>query len=130
MNNKTTILKEYFLDLVKEHKAAGARLVVADKDNIFFNECFGMASIERNEETKENTVYRIASISKTIAAIALMQLVEQGKLDLDEDLGNIFGFPIRNPNFPDDVITVRMLTTQTSSILDGYDDEELDADIP
>lgn len=130
MNNKTTILKEYFLNLVKEHKAAGARLVVTDKENIFFNECFGMASIERNEETKENTVYRIASISKTIAAIALMQLVEQGKLDLDEDLSNIFGFPIKNPNFPDDVITVRMLTTQTSSILDGYDDEELDADIP
>lgn len=130
MYEKKEILKKYFLEMSKEHNACGTRLVVANKDEIFFNECYGMASIERGEETEKDTIYRIASISKTIAAIGLMQLVEQGKLDLDEDLSNIFGFPVRNPNFPEDKITVRMLTTQTSSIIDGYDDEELDADIP
>lgn len=130
MKEKCQELKNYFLEMSKEHYASGSRLVVANKDEIFFDECYGMSSIERNEETTKETVYRIASISKTIAAIGLMQLVEAGKVNLDDDLSDIFGFKIRNPKYPDVKITVRMLTTQTSSILDGYDDEELDADIP
>ena len=44
-------LKKLFNDLCKEHYASGARLVIANEEKFLLNECFGMASIERNEET-------------------------------------------------------------------------------
>src|SRR3546814_241981 len=51
-----------------------------------------------------------------------MQLVEAGKLSLDDDVGELIGFPVRNPNYPDSVITLRMALSHTSSISDknGY----------
>ena len=65
------------------------------------------------------TLYRIASISKMMTTLALMRLIEDGKLALDTDLGDYFGFPIRNPAFPARTVTLRMLLTHTSSLRDG-----------
>lgn len=48
-----------------------------------------------------------------------MRLVEQGKLDLDRDVSDYLGFTLRNPNYPDQAITTRMLLSHTSSIQDG-----------
>jgi CubicO group peptidase (beta-lactamase class C family) len=68
------------------------------------------------------TLYRIASISKMMTTLGLMMLVEQGKLALDADAGGYLGFPLRNPHFPDRVVTLRTLLTHTSSLRDdaGY----------
>ncbi|MBO4780119.1 MAG: beta-lactamase family protein, partial [Selenomonadaceae bacterium] len=49
----------------------------------------------------------------------VMRLVEQGKLNLDEDVGKYLGFELRNPNQPQKKITVRMLASHTSSLRDG-----------
>jgi CubicO group peptidase (beta-lactamase class C family) len=68
------------------------------------------------------TLYRIASISKMMTTLGLMMLVEQDKLALDTDAGHYLGFALRNPNFPDRVVTLRTLLTHTSSLRDeaGY----------
>ena len=68
------------------------------------------------------TLYRIASISKMMTTLGLMMLVEQDKLALDTDAGDYLGFPLRNPHFPDRVVTLRALLTHTSSLRDeaGY----------
>lgn len=65
---------------------------------------------------------RIASISKMVVSIAVMRLVEQGKVDLDKDVGEHLGRPIRNPAYPDRAISLRMLMSHTSSLTDdaGY----------
>lgn len=62
---------------------------------------------------------RIASISKLVVAIGVMQLVEQGKIDLDGDVSALLGWPLRNPDFPQSIITARQLLAHTSSIRDG-----------
>lgn len=62
---------------------------------------------------------RIASISKLVATIGLLRLVEAGKVSLDADVSDYLGFPLRNPNFPDDRITLRMVLSHTSSIRDA-----------
>jgi len=64
-------------------------------------------------------MYKIASISKTITATALMILYEKGLFQLDEDISDILGYKIRNPHFPLIPITPRMLLSHTSSIQDG-----------
>lgn len=68
-----------------------------------------------------NTRYRVASISKLVTTIGAMQLVEAGKLDLQQDISDYFGFPIRNPHYPQTPITTEMLLNHTSSIRDDGD---------
>lgn len=65
------------------------------------------------------TKFRVASISKTVTALAVMQLVERGLLDLDADVSDVLGWRLRNPHWPDAPITPRMLLTHTSSLRDG-----------
>src|SRR5690348_16839624 len=63
-----------------------------------------------------NTLFRVASVSKFVTALGTMKLVEQGKLSLDADIGEVLGYRLRNPHFPDQPITLRMLLTHTSSL--------------
>ena len=64
---------------------------------------------------------RIASISKLVTALGVMRLVDTGKLDLDRDVSDYLGYPLRNPAFPDKKITLRLLLSHQSSLLDGAD---------
>lgn len=68
------------------------------------------------------TLFRIASISKTMTMLGLLRLVEAGKVDLDADVSRYLGFPLRNPHFPERAITLRQLVTHRSSLRDegGY----------
>ncbi len=65
---------------------------------------------------------RIASITKLPVALGVIRLVEQGRLDLDEDVSNHLGWTLRNPAFPDHPITLRLLLSHRSSLRDdsGY----------
>lgn len=72
-----------------------------------------------NIPVDENTRFRIASISKVFTAVGIMKLVEAGKIDLDADISKYLGFELKNPNYPDKVITARMLLSHTSSLRDG-----------
>lgn len=67
----------------------------------------------------EDTLFRIASVSKVVTTIGLMRLVEEGKVDLDRDVSAWLGFPLRNPDFPDVPITLRMLLSHTATLSDG-----------
>jgi CubicO group peptidase (beta-lactamase class C family) len=66
-----------------------------------------------------DTMYRIASVSKMMTTFGLMKLVEDKQLELDADVGRYLGYPLRNPAFPAQPITLRMLLTHTSSLRDG-----------
>jgi len=83
---------------------------------------FGMRSLEQQLPADANTLYRIASISKLMTTLGLLRLVEAGKLDLDADVSRYLGFQLRNPHFPDDVISLRLLLSHRSSLRDdgGY----------
>lgn len=64
---------------------------------------------------------RIASVSKLVTALGVMRLVDAGKLDLDRDVSDYLGYPLRNPAFPDRQITLRLLLSHQSSLLDSDD---------
>lgn len=64
---------------------------------------------------------RVASISKLVTAIAVMRLVDEGRIDLDKDIGDYLGFAVRNPAFPDRPVTLRHLLSHTSGIRDSID---------
>jgi CubicO group peptidase (beta-lactamase class C family) len=66
----------------------------------------------------DDTLFKVASVSKFVTTLGAMKLVEQGKLSLDADISDVLGYRLRNPHFPDRPITLRMLLTHTSSLRD------------
>ncbi|MCE5255637.1 MAG: beta-lactamase family protein, partial [Spirochaetaceae bacterium] len=72
-----------------------------------------------DEPVDSETRWRVASISKPITTLGVLHLVEQGLLDLDADVSDCLGYPLRNPNFPDRPISLRMLLSHTSSLRDA-----------
>jgi CubicO group peptidase (beta-lactamase class C family) len=82
---------------------------------------FGWRSVELKLPADGLTLYRIASVSKLVTAIAVMQLVEAGRLALDTDVSPALGFALRHPAHPHAPITVRMLMSHTSSLRDPDD---------
>jgi CubicO group peptidase (beta-lactamase class C family) len=68
-----------------------------------------------------DSVYIVGSIQKPFTASAVLQLVERGLLDLDEDVSAYVPFPVRHPRHPDTPITIRRLLTHQSGL--GADTE-------
>lgn len=81
----------------------------------------GFADPATGREATPDDPVRIASVSKLVVAIGVMKLAEQGSLGLDEDVSRYLDWPMRNPAFPDQPISLRMLLTHTSSLRDGDD---------
>lgn len=62
----------------------GARVLIAKKGQIFYNKSFGNLTYEGDDSVEENTIYDLASVTKTMATtLAVMKLVEEKKLDID-----------------------------------------------
>lgn len=105
-------------EFIKQFEMVGSNVVYLSHDNHFEQVSTGFSSLENNTLSNKNSIYRIASISKVIVAIGVLKLVDDKMLDLDEDISNYLGFDVRNPYHPEDIITIRHLMTQTSSISD------------
>jgi CubicO group peptidase (beta-lactamase class C family) len=69
-----------------------------------------------------DSVYIVGSISKTFTATAILQLYEDGLIDLDEDINEYLPFPVRHPKFPDEPITVEKLLTNRSGLAMDIDE--------
>lgn len=93
---------------------------VVKKDSILYSGAMGYADEDANRLATHDTRYLVASISKTITAVAAMQLVEQNLIGLDDDINQYLPFSVRNPSFPNDAITLRMLLAHRSSISDAF----------
>ncbi|NJO92597.1 MAG: serine hydrolase, partial [Chloroflexia bacterium] len=83
----------------------------------------GLRNLSDSLPVTEKTLFRVASISKTVTATAVMQLVEKGAINIDVDINYYLKKGIRNKYFPDNIITPRMLLSHTSSVYDGPDYE-------
>lgn len=77
----------------------------------------GAADVARGVAASADTPFEAASIAKTIIATCVMQLVDEGRAELDADVGALVGFPVANPRHPGP-ITLAHLLTHTSSIVD------------
>lgn len=100
-------------------KVPGLGVIVFRGGAEIFSAFHGLRSIAPAKPVTRHTRFRAASVSKLFTIFSIMQLVEQGKLALDEDAGKYLGFRLRNPACPQKKITVRMLAAHTSSLRDG-----------
>jgi CubicO group peptidase (beta-lactamase class C family) len=100
-------------------KVPGAAVLIIRDGQIELAKGYGLADPETGRAVTPDTMFTIASISKTVTATALMTLYEQREFSLDDDINPYLPFEVRNPNFPDVPITFRMLLSHTSSIKDS-----------
>ena len=102
--------------------AAGAYAWLSfDRAGVRRSGASGMADRALNRPLTIADPVRIASVSKLFVALGVMRLVEQGKLDLDADVSEQLGWRLRNPAFPDEKITLRLLLSHQSSLRDEID---------
>ena len=108
--------------LMEDYGNVGIAAAVVKDGEIIYTGAVGHKDLETQEPLKADDLFRIASISKSFTATSLMQLIEEGVLSLDDDVSDLIGFPVRNPNYPDIPITLRMILSHTSSMSDrnGY----------
>ncbi len=119
MNNT---LKQKLDNIAKEANAVGISALICNPKGIMEEYFYGKRDLEKDLDTKQGTIYRIASISKVVVAMGIMLLHDEGKLDIYEDISKYLGYTVRNPYFKEVPITVEMVMTQTSSLCDGEDE--------
>lgn len=95
--------------------------IAFNADRVTGERVHGLANLETGRRVTADDPVRIASISKLVVAIAVLRLVESGALDLDADVSDRLGWPLRHPRHPARPITLRMLLSHRSSIVDGID---------
>ena len=112
-------------ELMRKHKVQGLSLALVDDQDVVWAEGFGWADREGRLPATPETVYKVGSITKLFTATAVMQLVEQGKVDLDRPVRDYvpeFSIRPRSPGGPP--VSVRMLMTHHAGLpsddLDGF----------
>jgi len=111
---------EVFIEnYMSDNHVPGLVVSVVKGDKVIWSMASGYADIENNIPMSLNSLMNIGSISKTITATAVLQLWEKGLIDLNTDINKYLPISIRNPDFPDEPITVHQILTHTSSIKDG-----------
>jgi N-acyl-D-amino-acid deacylase len=86
-------LDRLMIDFMKDHRVPGAALAVTRAGRLVYARGFGLADRERGEKVAPDSLFRIASVSKPITAVAVLQLVEQKKLELTARVCEVLRLP-------------------------------------
>lgn len=120
LNAQYKALEASIDSLLQPGDITGFSAVLLKENKVVWSMVRGKADIENKIPVTENTLFTLASLTKSVTGAALMQLFEKGAFALDDDINSYLPFKIRNPNFPDIPITFRMLFTHTSSLTDVW----------
>lgn len=98
----------------------GGVVLVRRGDEILLRKAFGMADVENGVAMRPDAVFRLASVSKQLTAMAVLTLVHAGKLELDQTVGSV------DPSLPAAIakVSLRQLLTHTSGIKNISEIEE------
>ncbi|MDR0230383.1 MAG: beta-lactamase family protein [Flavobacteriaceae bacterium] len=117
---KSALIEDFYNKNINKDNYTGSFLV-AKNGQILYENYSGFANRKNNEPVDENTPLHVASVGKVVTAVTVLKLVDQGKVNLDQPVGEIIeGFPYSN-------ITVRLLLNHRSGLkYYGYYDKTWD----
>ena len=109
---------EFIKSEMQKQKIPGVSLAVVKNGKIIFVKGYGLANVEHQVLVKPETIFQSGSVGKQFTATAIMMLVEEGKINLDEKIGTYLG------DVPDSWknITIRQMLSHTSGMTDYPDD--------
>ena len=112
-------LDQRLAEVFRTENVPGATVAIVENDAVVFTKAYGLADVARQAPATPDTVFRAGSISKSIVGIAVMMLVEEGKLDLDAKLAELAPeIRFRNAWEASDPVRVAHLMEHTT----GFDD--------
>lgn len=104
-------------ELMQKHKIVGLQLAVIKNNKIVKSSNYGLSNIQDSIAVDNKTVFSINSMTKAFTGVAIMQLVESGKLNLEDPISKYLdSLPNTWRN-----ITIKQITTHTSGIPDIFD---------
>jgi CubicO group peptidase (beta-lactamase class C family) len=108
-------------DAAKQASDAPAFAVAIEQGgDVVWSRAWGMADLASETQATPDTPFSIASVSKAVLGVAVMQVVESGKVALNTPIGSLpLPFPVVHPRHEQNAITLEHLTTHSSGIRDG-----------
>lgn len=117
-----------FADIAEKYTAMGAQMALIRDGRVTRLDSYGWADLGYRQMS-DSTAIRTASLSKVVLAVNAFRLQEQGVVDLNRDISEYWGFPVRNPAYRDTPISLYDLFSETSSFVyidpAGYDLEKM-----
>ena len=107
-------------ELMSAGRLPGLSAAVVRGSEVVWSRAWGLANIAAGRRVTPDTLFMLASVSKTVIATAVLQAIEEDLFELDTDVNDVLPFSVRNPVHPGVPITVRELLTHTSSIRDNW----------
>ena len=122
--NNPDVIEVFFDGIIdtymKENKSPSGTISIVYRDQIIFSKGYGYQNIEKNiPVVADQTMFRPGSVSKLFTWTAVMQLKEQGKLDLDTDVNTYLKTFAIKDTYPGKPITLRHILTHTAGFEDG-----------
>jgi CubicO group peptidase (beta-lactamase class C family) len=111
-------LERFVRRQMREAVTPGIAVATVRGDEVVSTFEAGWADIENSIHVDVDTVFMLASVSKTVTCAGVMTLVEDGRLDLDTNVNDYLPFDVEIPAAPGVAVTTRMLLTHTSAIRD------------
>ena len=99
----------------------GLSAAIVINDTVLWQNAYGYGNIEEDKHVDNDTLFKIASVSKTITATTLMQLYEKNYFDLFDPINDYLPFNVIHPLYPSKDITFHMLLTHSSGINDNWE---------
>lgn len=124
INNSTkniTEIDDFIVNEMQIKHIPGLSASIVIDDTVVWQNVYGYANIEQSINVVNETLFKIASVSKTITASALMQLYEQDYFELYDPINNYLPFNVIHPLYPTKDITFHMLLTHSSGIMDNWE---------
>jgi len=117
MQPATAKLDAFIRKKIKNEGIPGMTVAVTDRDRILWRREYGYANADRRRPVDANTLFQIGSISKSFASIALLQLVERGKVDLHRPVRHYLPWlEVKSKHRP---ITLHHLLSHTAGMVTG-----------
>lgn len=107
------------LTLMKINRIPSVVTCIVKDEKVVWSNGYGFSDYLKLNRASTDDIYMVASLSKVVVAIAILQLHEKGLVNIDDDINEYLPFNIRNPKYPDTPITLRMLLAHQSSLYES-----------
>ncbi|MFK8001078.1 MAG: serine hydrolase domain-containing protein [Polyangiales bacterium] len=109
----------FFESQMREGRLPGLAVAVVGPEGILWSSTYGVSDVATGELVQEDTLFGVASVSKLVVGLLLMQSVEAGELALGDDAEQHLSHTLSHPLHPNEAMSVRSLATHTSGIRDS-----------
>src|SRR5262245_48327091 len=115
-----TRLTPFLQQVNPSHRVPGMAVGVVEDDQLVYARCFGTTNLDTGQPVKPQTLFHMASVTKTFVGTAIMQFVEAGELDLDAPITTYLPY-FRLDDARIDGVTTRRMLAHTSGMPDTDD---------